>query len=411
MPKIQNFDRLVILGNGYSAQLAGMALAPLLGDTTIIGPAADLATGPHDVSGQYAHSHIFLPRMERELRAIDTTILEDLAALGHSFVPGSYRLDVDAPMECRRLFATRWQFNAAIDTLFQQRVQSTKIADTVTSMQCTNAVVTLLTMASRKNIEISASTLVIDAMGSQSPLMTSLIKTCQNVINDAGNIAYITQFFRLRRSEVTPNLPDPLIDCPHNFGNANIMLYPGAEGWFSISISVSTQHKYLMKKLRDGPRFLEFCRQSTNVASWLDGADPIGPNRIYINPRNRWNVPIFTQETTPRNYLAVGDALTSMLPTLGANCSFAATHVRIVRDLLDTTEPRALHSYFAYAVHQEQFAFFQDAQSRPPDAEAFVPYSQARSNRRSKRLKRGLSRLLGLDRTRIARHLIGSSSL
>lgn len=410
MAEPQRFDRLVVLGNGYSAHLAALALSPLLPDVMVIGPDTALATGPEDLTGQYAHSHIFLPRMERELRDIDPHILEALAALGHDFVPGSYRLKADAPMACRRLFATRWQFNQAMDTVFRQRVRHTHVPDMVRDMHCTKGHIMQLSLGSGQNFSLTASTLVVDAMGNGSVLMRPLMKACPEVIDAPGGIAYITQFFRLKNPDGAGKLPDPLIECPHNFGNAYLMLYPAAEGWFSVSLAVNTTHKALMKDLRGDARFLAFCRQSPPVAAWLDMADAVGPNRIYINPRNTWRVPVFAKGHAPQNYLSVGDALTSMLPTLGANCSFAATHIRILRDLI-ADQVTDLHADFAQKIYHEQFAFFQDALTPRVHAGAFVPYAQSRQNRPAKRLKRHLRRFLGLDRARIERQLIGSSSL
>ena len=405
-----HFDRLVILGNGYSAQLSALALSSLLSDTTVVGPDTVLATGPEELTGQYAHSHIFLPRMERELHNIDPRILESLAALGHEFVPGSYRLSAGAPIECRRMFATRWQFNMAIDSMFRQRVTSTQVADMVRDMRVDQGRISGLVLASGQHFKVSPSTLVVDAMGTMSPLMKQLAKDCPDTINEPGGIAYITQFFRLMDPSQTLCLPDPLIDCPHDFGNANIMLYPAAEGWFSVSLAINVQHKTLMKQMRDPAQFLAFCKQSPNVAAWLNSAAAVGGNRIYINPRNQWNIPVFTHARPPQNYIAVGDALTTMLPTLGANCSFVATHVRILRDLVAMPTPD-LHKAFAQSVHDEQFAFFQKAQIQGVHTGTFVPYAQSPQNRLSKRIKRRLRRIFGFDRARIQRHLLASSSL
>jgi hypothetical protein len=406
----QRFDSLVILGNGYAAHLAALALSPLLPDVTLLGPETVQTTGPENLTGQYAHSHIFLPRMERELRSIEPQILDHLAALGHTFVPGSYRLRADAPIECRRMFATRWQFNAAMNQVFRQRVPNIHIPDMLRRMRTDHRCITRLILASGSEVKVTPSTLVVDAMGTRSPLMQALSKGSPNTINEAGSIAYITQFFRLKYAAQVRSLPDPLIDCPHDFGNAYMMLYPAVDGWFSVSLAINVQQKPLMKQLRNTGDFLAFCKQNPNVAAWLNNADVIGGNRIYINPRNQWNVPAFTESQTPKNYVAVGDALTTMLPTLGANCSFAATHIRILRDLVAAPTPD-LHTAFAQAVHAEQFAFFQDARIPQVHAGTFLPYAQARRNRPSKRIKGFLRRIFGLDRARIQRQLMESSSL
>ncbi len=99
-----------------------------------------------------------------------------------------------------------------------------------------------------------------------------------------------------------------------------------------------------------------------------------------------------------------------MLPTLGANCSFAATHVRIIRDLLAGNDPQ-LQGAFSKAVHAEQFEFFQKALVGKMASDRIIPYEASPQNRPVKRFKRRLRRLLGRDRARIIKQLSASSSL
>jgi len=401
---------ILILGNGYSAHLAAIALDPVLPVVSMIAPPcrrveADTLDG---LIGQHAHSHIFLPRLEHELQRIDATLLPAMASTGYRFVPGSYRLDDDAPARCRRLFATRWQFDEVIKTLFEQRVKTEHVAGAVAGAETEAGRISAVTLVHGGRIEVAPTTLVLDATGTRSPIMTVLAGQDERVITQPGNVVYITQFFR--RSQMQDRtLPDPLIECPHDFGAIAMMLYPGGEGWFSISLAVDAAHKPLVHKMRDRATFIAFCRQSPHVAAWLEGADAIGTNKIYINPRNTWNVGVFEIAAAPANYLAVGDALTTMLPTLGANCSFAATHVRIIRDLLAGKTPR-LQRAFAKAVTGEQFSFFQQALVGRPPAEGIVPYEASPINRPLKRAKRKLRRLLGQDRPRIIKQLSNSSS-
>lgn len=406
-----DFDNLLILGNGYSAHLAAIALAPILPVTAMVGPLKQTAKGgPADgLVGQHAHSHIFLPRLERELDRIDPGLLPMMAAHGYRFVPGSRRLRNNAPLGCRRMFATRWQFDDAIESLFRQRVHSQHVKASVSGTETQAGRISAVSLSSGEQIPIPRSTLVLDAMGTKSPIMNALSAGDDSVINQPGNVVYITQFFR-RFDPQMQHLPDPLIDCPHDFGVAAIMLYPGADGWFSISLAIDAEHKPLIRELRDRDAFLAFCRQSPHVAAWVNNAELEGPNRIFINPRNTWNVDLFGNGAVPGNYLAVGDTLTTMLPTLGANCSFAATHVRIIRDLLisGATEYQAA---FSQAVHEEQFAFFQRALVSKATAEGIIPFAQSPQQRPAKRFKRRLRRLLGLDRARIIKQLAASSSL
>jgi hypothetical protein len=406
-----NFENILILGNGYSAHLAAIALAPVLPITAMVAPKkGEARVGPPEgLVGQHAHSHIFLPRLERELHHIDPDLLPRMAEHGFRFVPGSYRLGDDAPPRCRRLFATRWQFDHLIETLYQERALSPHVDGLISGIETQAGGISAVLLSSGEQISVPRSTLVVDAAGTRSPVMKELAATSDEIIDQPGNVVYITQFFRLREPEAQ-SLPDPLIDCPHDFGAVAAMLYPGVDGWFSVSLAIDAQQKALIRELRDRDALASFCRHSPYLAVWIDNARAEGPNRIYINPRNTWNVGVFESGTAPVNYLAVGDALTTMLPTLGANCSFAATHVRIIRDLLVKGEP-GIQQAFSQAVKDEQFMFFEKALKTRPQVDKIIPYTQSPQRRPVKRLKRSLRRLLGLDRRRIVKQLSDSSSL
>lgn len=405
------FDRLLILGGGYSAHLAALALDPILPTEAIIAWPQPQGAGdrPGALAGQHAHSHIFLPRLERELNRIDPGLLEALSGQGLAFVPGSYRLSAKADLACRRLFATRWQVDDALGAVYRQRVQTREVDFAVSGMEVEGGHLTAVFDASGVRIDVPRTTLVLDAMGTRSPIMAQLSGRCSSVIDKPGNVVYITQFFK-RHETAGQTLPDPLVDCPHDFGPVAVMLYPGADGWFSISMAINASQKELVRDLREPQAFLALCRENPHVAAWVEAARPVGPSRLYINPRNTWNVDVFAQGLAPANYLAVGDALTTMLPTLGANCSFAATHIRIIRDLV-AADVAQLKSRFADAVRGEQFEFFQAALSGNPPQAMFTPFGASRRNRLDKRIKHWLRKSTGLDRKRIVRQLTNSSSL
>ncbi len=278
-----DFDDVLILGNGYSAQLAAIALDPVLPIRAMVAPLKRTVESETlaGLVGQHAHSHIFLPRLQRELHRINADLLPAMAVHGYRFVPGSYRLRDNATIECRPMFATRWQFDDVVETLFQQRVQTRHVAASVCGIETEAGRISAVLLSSGGVIVASPSTLVLDANGTKSPIMTTLSAKDDSVIDQPGNVVYITQFFR-RLDMSTRSLPDPLIDCPHDFGVAAVMLYPGAMGWFSISLAIDAQQKALIREMRDCEAFLSFCRQSPHVAEWINGAEAVGRNKIYI---------------------------------------------------------------------------------------------------------------------------------
>ncbi|MCV6593700.1 MAG: tryptophan 7-halogenase [Silicimonas sp.] len=404
------FDRAIVLGAGYSARLAAIALDPVLPVTHMIGPDSDPdpETVPHGLTGQAAHSHIFLPRMEQELQRIDPRILPAFGRAGYHFRPGSNRLAKSGAAATHRMFATRWQVDGLLGRFFNEHFSVERVSDRVADLHESDDG-PFLELEGGTRFEIPPRSLVVDASGARSPIIAKYLQQTDTAINEPGNVSYITQFFRLRDHDWS-RLPDPLFDCAHDFGSAYTMLYPAGEGWFSVSIAVSTQSKPLIVKLRETDGFETFCRQNPAIAAWIDAARAVGPSRIFVNPRNRWNVPILEAGVAPEIYFAVGDALTSMLPTFGANCSFAATHIRVLRDVLAEGH-EAAQKRVAAGIRNEQQAFFEKTLGHAREPREFVSYAASPRNKPAKKLKRKLRRLLGLDKNRIARHLIETSSL
>lgn len=411
-----HFDKSIILGRDFSSILSAIALSPHLTIEAIIGPSKEsrnesFRCEPWNETGKQAHSHIFLPRLEAELNRIDPTILQQLNDLGLKFVQGSKRLGDDAPAECRRLFATRWQFNQCFEDIYNQNLNLHEYNGLVKEIKTDENNIQLITLVDGSSIQVDHKTLVVDAMGSDSPIMSELVSKCEQVEDYSSNIVYITQFFKLKLNR-TDELPDPLFDCSHDFGLAYITLYPAVDGWFSITICTNGKNKEFIKEIRSIDAFIAFCCKHPSTGSWIQSSDPFGKTRIYINPKNQWNVPVFLENSTPKNYLAAGDALVTMVPNLGANCSFSATHIRLIRDLVVGSSSN-LQAKFAAAVHEEQYEFFQSAVnfSETFVPRQYIPFDKSRIERIDKRIKRRIRRSLGLDRPRIIRQLSSSSSL
>ena len=405
------YARVIILGGGYSARLSACALMPVIPIDKMIGKLEQYIgiTGPESVTGQRSHSHIFLPRLEQELTRLDPSFAALFAERGLCFQSGSKRLGDRVPQGCRRLFATRWQFDGAIDALFQRSVASkgvTPIDAGVRGFQVyrQRCAIDAIEFVGGGRLAIAPDTLVLDAMGAKSPIMQTLAKGAEDL---SSQITYLTQFFRLTSAQIS-QLPDALTECSRAFGAVNMMLYPAAQGWFSVSLAVNSARKDLVRRFRDPAAFLGFCRQNPASATWLDAAEPRGALRMFVNPRNRWNVEIFARETAPKNYIAVGDALVTMTPTRGANCSFSATHIRILRDLLVSGETD-LQRAFADAVRNEQRTFFESTLGEHLGDELITRVSAPWGP--LKRIKAGIKETLGIGRTRIAKVLERSSSI
>jgi hypothetical protein len=207
-------------------------------------------------------------------------------------------------------------------------------------------------------LEIDPGTLIVDAMGAGSLLMKLISSRpgAPAVEEYPSNIGYMTQIFRLRSRFGSSLLPDPVADCANHLGHAFVTLYVGAGGWFTVTLAWDIRRRSTSDMLSDTPSVVNFASRSPGVARWIAAAEPVGPSRRYMNPVNRWSVPVIASEDCPANYVAIGDALTTTAPTLGAGCSWLASHVRILAEAVETG--KWWRQRFAQKVTEEQRGFF-----------------------------------------------------
>ena len=97
-------------------------------------------------------------------------------------------------------------------------VTADHVRDQVVDAIVENDAIVALELRSGNQLQIAPNTLVIDAMGARSPVMAKLSAEAETVIDQPGQLTYVTQFFRLDRKDCdSAGLPDPLIDCPARF--------------------------------------------------------------------------------------------------------------------------------------------------------------------------------------------------
>ena len=417
-----SFENAIVLGDGFAARLTALMLAQELPLVTVIGPRLKdtIADNPQAQTGHAAHSHIFLPRLEQELTAICPALLAEMKDVDIVFQPGSTRLRRQVPPMARRAFATRWQVdrllgqllgNTPTVSLLEYRIRGVELQSYLHSQTKEPTAIAAIKYGHDNRMLVSTQTLVVDALGSNSLVMSKLQDQQTERINQSSHIAYLTQFFKLNPA-TSDRLPDPLTECVQDFDGAFATLYPGARGWYSVTLAMDARHRSLLKSVRFQDRFLDICQQSSGIREWMDSSQPVGPLRTYINPQNRWNVDAFASKSMPVNYVAVGDSLVTSCPALGAGCSFAATHIRVVKETMKF--PVAdFHCNFARKIHEEQFPFFLSSLARqPPSGHVILGPSKLRQeSHRLRTVRKFVGRMLGLERLRLIRQLRRSSSL
>ena len=410
------FKRVVILGDGFAAKVAVLALAEHFPVGVIMRQncASEIeVSSPTNAAGHSAHSHIFLPRLEYELAKVYPRLLDCLHAEGLSFIKGSRYLFGKVPTGARRMFATRWQVDKVLNREFQKyRLASElfgKVQSVVIGLGQQNTRITAIELHDGQYFEVPDDALVLDAMGTYSPIMTQLQAGNPRRIDEPTGLAYLTLFSRLN-TNCEQQLPDALTECIADFRGAFVTLYQGANRWFSLTVGTNIRNGELIRAVRNKGAFVELCSRKPEIRAWTEASEPIGEVRLYHNPRNRWNLGIFEDGTIPLNYSAIGDSLVTTCPSLGAGCSFAATHVRATIDNLHKPIGE-FHAGFAKEIKNEQFAFFAESQKKPPPQTCSPSELDISVESYPRLLARRIRRAAGLERRRTIRRLSQSSSL
>ena len=417
---MQFFRRVVILGDGFAAKIAVLALKGKFPVSVIMPPGnwpvADVDS-PASTTGHSAHSHIFLPRLEYELARVSPRLLDCLHAEGLSFRKGSRYLYGKVPIGVRRMFATRWQVDAVLNREFRRCRSANKLLGKVQSVLTRPAAVpgqesstiSAIGLHGGHSFNVPDDALVLDAMGTNSPVMEQLQSGSSGRIDEPTEIAYLTLFFRLK-TNCKQQLPDALTECMADFGGAFVTLYQGARRWFSLTIGTNVRNGELIRAVRNKDVFVELCSRKPELRAWMDASETVGDVRIYRNPRNRWNLGMIEDGAIPLNYSAIGDALVTTCPSLGAGCSFAVTHIRAVIDNMHKPVEE-YHAGYAKEIGNEQFAFFVESQNKPPPTPCGPGELDTGAESYARLLTRRLRRVTGLERQRTIRRLSQSSAL
>ena len=378
-------QRVIVVGDGFAGKLAALRLARTHDVVLLSHPRVRHGVDPSEerTVGKPAHSHVFLPRMLLELEALAPEAITVLGQRGLSFAPGARGLRRNLATGAKRLFAMRWQVDAALNECigkhFAGKVRAFAVGDVRTEDTDRGPAITSLVPAGDgPAISTSANDIIVDATGAQKTLMDGLIADSGLLVRRDSFMSYMSQFFRLNEGTKPEELPEPLFECSVNFGQVYITLYPGGDGWFSLTVAHDMRNKETRAQTRTTEDVLGYASESEGLSAWVDRATPVGRPTTYLNPLNSWAVNMFTKQKAPTNYFAVGDALVTTNPALGAGCSFAATHVRVLADLLDQkiANPMERMQRFGQIITEEQFWFFRAAlRAQPPNAPRQAPQS------------------------------------
>ena len=181
--------------------------------------------------------------------------------------------------------------------------------------------------------------LVVDSSGRRSPAAQWLEESGAEVpstrVQECG-FHYHTRFYRLRDGQSFPDTAIPIISA---LDYATLMAFPGDNGTFSLSSSVSTEDP-LRLKLRDPARFDRFLGTVPVTASWIDAGEPVSDVNPMARIENRWRR-LLDADGRPvvGGLVLVGDSSLHTNPTFGRGVSLAfaqAQHLAATAEQVDS---------------------------------------------------------------------------
>ena len=165
--------------------------------------------------------------------------------------------------------------------------------------------------------------LVVDCSGRRSPVPQWLEEGGAEVpstrLQECG-FHYHTRFYRLRDGQAFPDTAIPIITA---LDYATVMAFPGDNGTFSLSSSLSTEDP-LRLKLRDPARFDRFLGTVPVTAPWIEAGAPISDVNPMARIENRWRRLVGADDRPVVGGLVlVGDSSLHTNPTFGRGVSLA----------------------------------------------------------------------------------------
>jgi len=116
-------------------------------------------------------------------------------------------------------------------------------------------------------------------------------------------------------------------------------VFPGDNGWFSITLCLPEIEEGLRQAVVDPAVFDAVCRQLPGPARWIEPDRAEGMSRVFGMGQleSRWREYAPEGRAAVLGFFAVGDSLVRTNPLYGRGCSFAAVGAQGLRDALDAT--------------------------------------------------------------------------
>ena len=349
-------EKVLVVGAGIAGLWTALALAPTGREVTLLDRDAPPPDGDADAAfadwarrgvGQMRHSHAFLARLRVLLRQHHPQLLADLLASGCRELSIASSLTEEQrasfqPQPGDEDLAVLTSRRTTLELVIRRYVErlpgvafrpSTFVRELIIGP---GPVVTGVRLEDDAEL---AGDIVVDAAGMNSAAFEQLTAAGANIPESAesAGVIYFTRYFRLRPGQSEP--PRTRLRTTGDMAYLKFGVFPGDNGWFSITLCLPEPEEELRKAVFDPAVFDAVCRQLPGLAPWVDPARSEGMSKVHGMGKleSRWRDYAPAGQAAVRGFFPIGDALVRTNPLYGRGCSFAAVSAYLLRDALEST--------------------------------------------------------------------------
>ncbi len=369
-------ENILIIGAGFAGLNAALALNAPGRTLTLI----ERDPPPPDASadtvfdtwerrgvGHLRHSHAFLARLYLLLRDKYPDLLSELREAGcrelhfedgvpktlsatYKAAPGDEDLTILTSRRTTLEFIMRGYVEKLPGVQFISRARAKGLLHERTPDGTLNITGVIIERENRS--EDLKADLVVDAGGKNSLGFDWLKAQDVNVrteTQDAG-IVYFTRHYRLKPGQKEPERGK--VPGAADLGYIKYGIFPGDNGWFSVTLAVPEIEKELRPKIVHPEVFDTICRALPAVAPWIEETRVDPASRVFGmgNLKSQWRHLVEDAKPAVLNFYPLGDTLIRSNPLYGRGCSFAAVEAHALADALVSEQgpvKQALHYYGA----------------------------------------------------------------
>ncbi|MFN4177207.1 FAD-dependent oxidoreductase [Phenylobacterium sp.] len=355
-------EKVLVIGAGMAGLWVALALAPTGREVVLLDRDPPPPEGGADEAfetwarrgvGQLRHSHAFLARLRLLIRDQHPELLAELHAAGcrdlglEGSLTAAHRkryrpepIDDDLVILTSRRTTLELVIRRYVARLPGVTLRSGVFVRELLVESGPTPRVTGVRIDGGGGTEDLAGDVVVDAAGRTSQAIEQLTAAGATIPEEAesAGVIYFTRHYRLRPGAEEPPRASA---APSNgdMGYLKFGVFPGDNGWFSITLCLPEIEESLRQAVVDPAVFDAVCRLLPGPARWIEPNRAEGMSRVFGMGQleSRWRDYAPEGRAAVLGFFAVGDSLVRTNPLYGRGCSFAAVGAQGLRDALDAT--------------------------------------------------------------------------